>query len=38
MMGNISKCTISLQDIRNILKWKATWDELIEKALWPNSK
>ncbi len=32
MMGNINKCTISLQDIRNVLKWKATWDEQIEKA------
>ncbi len=30
MMSNINTCTISIQDIRNI--WKATWDELIERA------
>jgi hypothetical protein len=32
MMNNINKCTISIQDIRNILKKKATWDEPIEKV------
>jgi hypothetical protein len=32
MMGNINKCTTSFQDIKNILKRKATWDEPIEKA------
>jgi hypothetical protein len=32
MMNNINKCTISIQNIRNILKRKATWDEPIEKA------
>jgi hypothetical protein len=40
MMNNINKCTISIQDIKNILKRKATWDERIEKAQLkrPNSK
>jgi hypothetical protein len=39
-MNNINKCTISIQDIKNILKRKATWDEPIEKAQpeRPNSK
>jgi hypothetical protein len=32
MMSNINKCTIGIQDIRNIFKRKATWDEPIEKA------
>jgi len=32
MMSNINRCTISIQDIRNILKRKTTWDEPIEKA------
>jgi hypothetical protein len=38
MTSNINRCTISIQNIKNVLKKKATWDELIEKALWPNSK
>jgi hypothetical protein len=32
MMSNINRCTISIQDIRNILKRKAIWDEPIENA------
>jgi hypothetical protein len=32
MMNNINRCTISIQDIKNILKRKATWDEPIEKV------
>jgi hypothetical protein len=32
MMNNINRCTINIQDIRNILKRKTTWDEPIEKA------
>jgi hypothetical protein len=32
MMSNINRCTMSIQDIKNILKGKATWDEPIEKA------
>jgi hypothetical protein len=32
MMGDINRCTISIQNIRNIFKRKATWDEPIEKA------
>jgi hypothetical protein len=32
MMNNINRCTISIQDIKNILKKKGTWDEGIEKA------
>ncbi len=32
MMSDINKCTISIQDVRNILKKKATWDKPIEKA------
>jgi hypothetical protein len=32
MMCNINRCTINIQDIRNILKRKATWDEPIKKA------
>jgi hypothetical protein len=32
MMSNINKCTISTEDIKNILKRKATWDKPIEKA------
>jgi len=35
MMGNINRCTISIQDIRNIFKRKITWDETIER---PNLK
>ncbi len=31
MMNNINKCTINIQDIRYILKRKATWDEPIER-------
>jgi hypothetical protein len=31
MMSNINRCTINIQDIRNILKRKAIWDEPIEK-------
>jgi hypothetical protein len=31
-MSNTNKCTISIQNIRNIFKKKATWDEPIEKA------
>jgi hypothetical protein len=27
MTNNINRCTISIQDIRNILKRKAIWDE-----------
>jgi hypothetical protein len=40
MTSNITKYTVSIQDIRNILKRKATWDERIEKSqlLKPNSK
>jgi hypothetical protein len=29
---SINRCTINIQDIKNILKKKATWDEPIEKA------
>jgi hypothetical protein len=32
MMSNINRCTISIQNIKNILKKKAIWDEPIEKA------
>jgi hypothetical protein len=32
MMNNINRCTISIQDIKNVLKRKATWDEPIEKV------
>jgi hypothetical protein len=32
MMNNINRCTISIQDTKNISKRKATWDEAIEKA------
>jgi hypothetical protein len=32
MINNINICIISIQDIRNILKRKVTWDEPIEKA------
>jgi hypothetical protein len=32
MMNNINTCTISIQNIKNILKRNATWDEPIEKA------
>jgi hypothetical protein len=32
MMNNINRCTINIQDIKNILKKKAIWDEPIEKA------
>jgi hypothetical protein len=32
MMSNINKCTISIQDIINILKRKAIWDEPIENV------
>jgi hypothetical protein len=32
MMSNINRCTISTQDIKNILKRKATWDEPIENV------
>jgi hypothetical protein len=32
MMSNINKCTISIQDVKNIFKRKATWDEPIEKV------
>jgi hypothetical protein len=32
MMSNVNRCTIRIQDIRNILKKKATWDGPIEKA------
>jgi hypothetical protein len=32
MMNNINKCTISIQDIRNILKRRAISDEPIEKV------
>jgi hypothetical protein len=32
MMNNINRCTISIQDIRNILKRKATCYEPIEKV------
>jgi hypothetical protein len=32
MMNNINRCTISIQDIRNIFKNKVAWDEPIEKA------
>jgi hypothetical protein len=32
MMKNINRCTISIQNIRNVFKRKATWDEPIEKA------
>jgi hypothetical protein len=31
-MNNLNKCTISIQDIRNIKKEKAIWDEPIEKV------
>jgi hypothetical protein len=39
-MNNINRCTISIQNIINILKTKATWDEPIENAQleMPNSK
>jgi hypothetical protein len=32
MMNNINRCTINTQNIKNILKRKATWDDPIEKA------
>jgi hypothetical protein len=32
MMNNINRCTISIQNIRNIEKRKAIWDEPIEKV------
>jgi hypothetical protein len=32
MMNNINRCTINIQDIRNISKQEPTWDEPIEKA------
>jgi hypothetical protein len=32
MMNNINRCSISIQDIKNILKRKAIWDEPIEKV------
>jgi hypothetical protein len=32
MMNNINRCTISIQDMKNILKKKAIWDEPIEKV------
>jgi hypothetical protein len=32
MIRNINKCTINIENIRNISKRKATWDEPIEKA------
>jgi hypothetical protein len=32
MMSNINRCMISILNIRNILKMKATSDEPIEKA------
>jgi hypothetical protein len=32
IMNNINRCTISIQNIINILKKKATWDEPIEEA------
>jgi len=32
MMSNINKCTVIIQDIRNILKRKAIWDEPIKKV------
>jgi hypothetical protein len=32
MMSNINRCTINIQDIKNILKRKTPWDEPIEKA------
>jgi hypothetical protein len=40
MMSNINICTINIQNIRNISKRKAIWDEPIEKAqpLRPNPK
>jgi hypothetical protein len=40
MMKNINRCTISIQNIKNILKKKATWGEPIEKTELkrPNSK
>jgi hypothetical protein len=31
MMSNINRCTINIQDIKNILKWKANWDEPIQR-------
>jgi hypothetical protein len=30
-MNNINRCTINIQNIRNTLKMKVTWDEPIEK-------
>jgi hypothetical protein len=32
MVNNMNRCTISIQDIRNIFKRKAIWDEPIEKV------
>jgi len=32
MMSNINKCTINIQNIKNIKKKKAFWDEQIEKV------
>jgi hypothetical protein len=32
MISHINRCTISIEDIRNILKRKAIWDEPIEKT------
>jgi hypothetical protein len=32
MMSNINRCTISTQDIKNILKRKVFWDEPIENV------
>ncbi len=32
MMNNLNKCTISIQDIRNIKKENVTWDEPIENV------
>jgi hypothetical protein len=39
-MSNINKCTISIQNIKNIFKMKAIWDEPIGKVqtYMPNSK
>jgi hypothetical protein len=31
MMSNINRCTISIQDIRNIFKRKATWVEQFKR-------
>ncbi len=32
LMNNVNICIINIQNIRNILKKKATWDEPIEMA------